>query len=535
MSTSLTHMDRRQFLRTSALASVGGFAVRGLADPVLHGLLKSGTNNDRVLVIVQLFGGNDGISTVIPLDQYDMLSTLRSNILIPENQTLPLPGTNGATAFHPRLGGLRNLWDNGKLGIVQSVGYPDPDFSHFRSTDIWESGSSGTQLLQTGWMGRYLNTIYPNYPNAYPNPDVPYPIAIRIDGSIGLGLQHHGVSMGVSISNTEDALNLSSNIYLDPVQASCSGGKLAYIRDVQRQTDLYGDVIEQAASQNCVHSSLYPTGNAPGAQLANALKIVATLICGGLGTRVYWVSTTGFDTHSNQVVNGNVLQGVHADLLQGVSDSINAFQDDIQQLGLSDRVLGMTFSEFGRRISSNNSRGTDHGAAAPLFLFGDAVVPGMLGSNPVIAPGTDNQTNVPMAYDFRSVYASVLEKWFCLTTQEVEQVLLGSHPSLPIIAQQNCTVGIESLAAPLGELVLQVAPSPFTERTMVSYSCVVAGNVRLQVMNSMGQIVAQPVNATFAPGRYSLDLDMGDMPTGMYFCRLQNGPYQQVRSMMKVR
>lgn len=509
--------------------------MRSWANPVFNGLLKSGPNSDRVLVIVQLFGGNDGLNTVIPLDQYDMLSSLRGNILIPEAQTLELPGTNGATALHPRLGGLRNLWDNGKLGIVQNVGYPDPNLSHFRSTDIWESGSSGNQLLQTGWMGRYLDTLYPDYPNAYPNTDVPYPIAIRIDGSIGLGLQHHGVAMGISINNTEDALNLAGNIYLDPVQADCSGAKLAYIRDVQRQTDLYGDVISQAASVSCNHSSLYPTGSAPGAELANALKIVASLICGGLGTRIYWVSTTGFDTHSNQVTNGNVLEGAHADLLQGVSDSINAFQDDIQQLGFSERVLGMTFSEFGRRISSNNSRGTDHGAAAPMFLFGDAVVPGMLGGNPVIAPGTDNQTNVPMGYDFRSVYSSVLQQWFCLTESEAEQVQLGSHPTLPIITQQDCSVGIKPVAPLVGELELQVAPSPFTERTVLSYSCVVAGNVRIQVMNSMGQLVAQPVNGTMAPGRYKLDLDMGAMPTGMYFCRLQNGALQQVRSMMKVR
>lgn len=528
-------MDRRKFLRTSALASVGGLTIRGWADPVLSNMLKSADNSDRILVIVQLFGGNDGLNTVIPLDQYGQLASLRSNILIPENQTLDLPGTNGATALHPRLTGLRNLWDNGKLGIVQNVGYPDPSLSHFRSTDIWETGSSGNQLLHTGWLGRYLNGVYPNYPDAYPNADVPYPIAVRVNGAIGLGLQHHGVSMGVSINNTEDALNLAGNIYTDPVQANCSGDKLAYVRSIQRQTDLYGDVIQAAAATACVHSTLYPTGSAPGADLANALKIVASLICGGLGTRIYWVSTTGFDTHSNQVTNGNVLNGAHADLLQGVSDSINAFQDDLQQLGVSDRVLGMTFSEFGRRISSNNSRGTDHGAAAPLFLFGDPVVPGMLGGNPQIAPGTDNQTNVPMGYDFRSVYSSVLQQWFCLSQAEAETVLLGDHATLPIVTPQDCTSGVASVSGLSSNLFLQAAPSPFTERTVITYSCATAGNVKLQVMNAMGQMVAQPVNATMAPGTYKLDLDMGAMPTGMYFCRLQNGALQQVQSMMKVR
>ncbi len=532
MPTSLTMMDRRQFLRTTTLATVGGLTLRGLSNPVLGRALKSGDANDRILVVVQLFGGNDGLNTVIPLDQYGVLSSLRANILIPEAQTLALPGTNGATALHPRLTGFRNLWDSGKLSIIQDVGYPNPSLSHFRSTDIWESGSSGEQILHSGWLGRYLDSVYTDYPNGYPNANVPDPIAIRVDGSVGLGLQHHGVSMGISINNADDPLNLAGNIYQDPVANDCSGAKLAYIRDVQRQTDLYGDRILAAAQTGCTHSALYPTGSAPGAELANALKIVAGLICGGLGTRIYWVSATGFDTHSNQVVNGDPLSGVHADLLQGVSDAINAFQDDLQQLGLADRVLGMTFSEFGRRIRSNNSRGTDHGAAAPMFLFGNSVVPGMLGSNPVISPNTDSQTNVPMAYDFRSVYASVLEKWFCLDSVQVADVLLGSHPSLPVI-QEACTVGIGNL--PANEVTLTVAPSPFTERTKVSYSCVVAGRVQLQVMNAMGQMVAQPVDAQLVPGMYSLDLDMSAMPTGMYFCRLQNGPFQQVRSMMKVR
>jgi uncharacterized protein (DUF1501 family) len=527
-------MDRRQFLRTSALATVGGLTVRAWSNPVLGHILKSGSAGDRILVVVQLFGGNDGLNTVIPVDQYGVLSSLRSNILIPEAQTLALPGTGGATALHPRLTGLRDLWDDGKLAIVQNVGYPEPNFSHFRSTDIWESGSDSDQVVQTGWLGRYLDSVYPNYPNGYPSDAVPDPIAIRVEGAIGLGLQHHGVSMGIALDNTSDPLNLTGNIYQDPVPDSCSGSKLAYIRDIQRQTDLYGDRVQAAASASCPHSALYPSGSAPGADLAAALKIVASLICGGLKTRIYWVSTTGFDTHSNQVENGDPTNGLHADLLQGLSDSIRAFQDDLQQMGQADRVLGMTFSEFGRRIASNNSRGTDHGAAAPLFLFGNQVVPGLHGANAVIAPGTDNQTNVPMAQDFRSVYASVLETWFCLSSAEAEEVLLGSHPALPIIQPQDCTAGISDVQ-PKGDLALMVSPSPFTDRTVVSYTTVLPGQVKLQVMNAMGQLVAQPVDKVLAPGSYRLNLDLEAMPTGMYFCRLQNGPLQQVRSMMKVR
>jgi uncharacterized protein (DUF1501 family) len=508
--------------------------LRGWAEPVLAPLLKSAPNGDRILVIVQLFGGNDGLNTVIPLDQYDMLSQFRSNILIPEGQTLGLQGTDGATALHPSLTGFQDLWNDGKLGIVQSVGYPNPSLSHFRSTDIWETGSSGTQFLYDGWVGRYLNTQYPGYPDGYPNPDIPDPIAIRVGGAVSMGLQNNGVAMATTVNNTDDVLDLSGNIFLDPAPPGCSGDKLSFIRNIQRQTDLYGDVIEAAASSaTCNHSTLYPVGSQPGASLANSLKIVASLICGGLGTRIYWVSDTGFDTHAQQVMNGEPTQGAHADLLKGISDAIHAFQDDIQQLGVSDRVLGMTFSEFGRRIKSNNSRGTDHGAAAPMFLFGDHVVPGILGMNPQIDPNTDGQTNVPMQYDFRSVYASVLKDWFCLDDAGVEQVLLGPNAILPIIDPQYCDeVSVPEIARNAA-LLLRVSPSPFTERTTVTYTCVVPGYVTLQVFNAQGQMVAQPVAEKLPAGTYSLDLDLGPMPTGIYYCRLQNGQHQQVRNMVK--
>ncbi|MGV3638833.1 MAG: DUF1501 domain-containing protein, partial [Flavobacteriales bacterium] len=152
-------MRRRTFLRTTSAATIGGFAVRGFGDPVLQPLLDRSAE-DRVLVIIQLYGGNDGLNTVIPLDQYDVLSTVRANVLIPENAVLGLSGLS-ATGLHPAMGGMRELWEDGKLNIVQGVGYPNPDFSHFRSTDIWETGANSDQLLASGWVGRYLHAEYP--------------------------------------------------------------------------------------------------------------------------------------------------------------------------------------------------------------------------------------------------------------------------------------------------------------------------------------------------------------------------------------
>jgi len=526
-------MRRRNFLRSLSAASVGGFAVRGFGNPVLAPLFDR-SGEDRVLVIVQLYGGNDGLNTVIPLDQYDVLSQVRANVLIPEASVLPLSGLGGATGFHPAMGGMRNLWNDGKLAIVQGVGYPDPDFSHFRSTDIWETGANSDQLLDSGWTGRYLHHEYPNFPNGYPNATMPDPLAIRIGGPVTIGLQNMGVSMAASIYNTEDTLDLSGNVFTDPITADCKGSKLDLARTVQRQADLYGNVIEAAAQPGCNLSTLYPTGDTPGGELSRALKIVAQLICGGLKTRVYWVSLEGFDTHAQQVVGGNTAQGIHAELLRGVSDSIHAFQNDLELLGLDERVIGMTFSEFGRRIKSNSSTGTDHGSAAPLFLFGTNVLPGMLGENPEIPANTTYDTNLPMQYDFRSVYASVLKDWFCLEQDAVDTVLLDTYQNLALVDPAGClNTSIRDANQAAGTSLLDVYPNPFTDVVNFRFDAV-QGRTLVQLFNENGQLVRTLLNKELPMGEQRFSVDLADLAPGAYFCRMQCGAMQQVKSVVKV-
>ena len=525
-------MDRRRFLRTTSMATIGGLAVRGFSSPLLAAL-GSRDLNDRVLVVIQLYGGNDGLNTVIPLDQYDVLAQVRPHVLIPEAQVLSLNGLSG-TGLHPAMGGLRDLWDDGKLSIVQGVSYPEPNFSHFRATDIWETGADHDQLLNSGWTGRYLDLEYPNYPAGYPNADMPHPLAIRIGGPVGPALQHLGLSMGVAINNTDDPLDLTGNIYNDPLSAACSGGKLGLVRTVQHQTDVYGDVINAAAQAGCAHGP-YPSGAEPGAQLAQALRIVAQLICGGLRTRIYWVSLNGFDTHAEQVEATDHTQGTHARLLQGLSDSIHAFQNDLAGLGLEDRVLGMTFSEFGRRIVSNASGGTDHGSALPMFLFGSSVIPGMLGTNPDVPPDTTYQTNLAMQYDFRSVYASILTDWFCLQPDEVDQVLLDTYQPLALVDPEGClSADVHALNQGAGDRLLDVYPNPFVERTTIRYTSH-GGRVLLQVYNESGQVITTLLNAVMPAGIHVLEADLGALHAGIYYCRLQNEGRQQVRNMLKVR
>ncbi|MEO6189878.1 MAG: hypothetical protein ABIO44_05400, partial [Saprospiraceae bacterium] len=285
-------MKRRQFIQAVPVA-VGGMTVTAYASsPMLKALSASLYDTDRVLVVVQLNGGNDGLNTVFPLDQYDELYKFRDNMLMPQNQILSLGGANSATGIHPAMQRFKEMYDDKKLAVIQSVGYPSFSFSHFRASDIWVSGSDANEDLNSGWLGRYVNYEYPNYPAGFPNPTMPDPPAIRIGSNVGLGLQNNNLNMGISINNTKDPLNLTGNIYRDPVTPDCQGKEMAYLREIQRQTDKFGDAVAAGDAKGKNLSTLYPTGNS----LADALKIVAKLISGGLKTRIYWVNMGGFDT-----------------------------------------------------------------------------------------------------------------------------------------------------------------------------------------------------------------------------------------------
>lgn len=528
-------MKRRQFIQSVPVA-IGGMSVTSYAStPMLSALTSALYDTDRVLVIVQMSGGNDGLNMVFPLDQYDTLLSHRSNLLMAQDKILSLSGTNGKTGIHPAMNRFNELWDEKKLSIVQSVGYPSFSFSHFRATDIWMSASDSKEFLNSGWAGRYLNYEYPNYPVGFPNPTLPDPLAIRIGGSVGLGLQNMGVNMGISINNTNDLLNLTGSIYKDQATSDFKGKELLYVREVQRQTDKFGDSVSAGAMKGKNLSTLYPTGSAPGASLSNALKIVAKLISGGLKTRIYWVSTGGFDTHSNQVSTTDKTTGNHANLLKGVSDSIHAFLDDCKLLGVEDRVAGMTFSEFGRRIKTNASIGTDHGGGQPMFLFGKKIVPGLVGKNPTIDPAATVNSNIPMQYDFRSVYASILQDWFCVPKDDLENVLLKNFQALPLFDPSGCiSTDVHDQNNKAGENLIYAYPNPFTTTTKIKIETK-GDHTSVQIFNNEGILVKTLYDGILEAGKYDLPCDLEDAPAGTYYARIQNGKLQQVKPIMKMR
>lgn len=428
-------MKRRDFLKVSApFAAVPFFSGRLFAASMPVSLLDAALMNavppqdDRVLVILQINGGNDGLNTVLPMDQYTNLAVARPNILIPSNAALILGNTQ--TALHPSMTGMRDLYNQNALSIIQSVSYPNPNFSHFRATDIWMSGSNATAVVNSGWLGRFLEFTYPGFPDQYPNAVMPDPLSIAIGSSLDLLLQGYSINTGqtvpVNFSGSLTSLLPYSNT---TVPNSNAGLEVAFLRNQQQYTNQYGTNIVNAwnAGSNSITYPAPPTGVTN--NLAQQLRIVARLIKGGLKTRVYWVRTSGFDTHANQVDSADKTQGAHANLLREMSDAVKAFQNDLQGLGLADRVMGMTSSEFGRRIKSNASAGTDHGIAYPMFLFGTKVRPGIIGTNPIIPANAGVNDNVSIQYDFHSVYLSVLKEWFCLSDADANAVLgFGGAP-----------------------------------------------------------------------------------------------------------
>ena len=427
-------MKRRDFFKVTmpiVLPSlISGVSLKALADSPLLRTMVRPAGSDRVLVLIQLNGGNDGLNTVIPLEYYSAYHSARTNIAIPEDKVLRLEGFDG-TGLHPAMPEMQQLFNTGKLTILQGVSYPQPNFSHFRATDIWLTGADAGVVLQTGWAGRYLDQQYPRFPQDYPNTGMPDPLAIQVGSLVSPALQGPALTMGMAISNPNSFYDLIGD-KVETTANTRAGDQLAYIREMAVKTDQYAGVIKKAAQKVTKQSDKYPAaGKNP---LADQLKIVARLVAGGLKTQIYLVSMGGFDTHAKQTDATDTTTGAHAKLLAKVSEAVNAFQDDLAYLQVGNRVMGMTFSEFGRRIQSNASGGTDHGSAAPVFVFGEGVKSGIIGQNPIIPDHLTVNDNVTMQTDFRAIYCSILEKWFQTDTVETSAVLLKDYPVLPIIA-----------------------------------------------------------------------------------------------------
>jgi uncharacterized protein (DUF1501 family) len=523
-------MKRRHFLKNLIPASavfpslVNGFTLKAYGAAGFFETLAGAADNDHVFVIVQLSGGNDGLNTVVPVINYSDYLNLRQNIAIPADKILQLDGYSKA-GLHPSMKGMQQLYNEDKLAVLYSVGYPQPNQSHFRATDIWLTGADADQYLTTGWAGRFLSGTYENFPVGYPNAKMPDPLAIQIGSVLSPVFMGPGGFTAMATPTDLDFYGLINGIS-DPVPDSPMGTELTYLRTVARQTNKYADVIVSAANKSGAQAA-YPANN----ELAAQLKTVARLVSGGLKTKVYMVNMGGFDTHGGQVQAGNTVTGSHANLLKQLSEAITAFQNDLTQLGISKRVAGMTFSEFGRRIRSNGSAGTDHGAAQPVFLFGEPVKKGVLGNPPDLPSDTDVSASLPMQYDFRSVYATVLRDWFCVDPEDVSTMLYKNYQYLPLMEETACTLNAEDLNK-LGDKLIKNFPNPFVNTTTIEFKTG-GGHALVQIFDVSGKLLAVPVDADYPAGIYDVVFEAGMLAAGVYYARFQNGSAQQVRTMIK--
>ncbi len=399
---------RREFLQLGAkgvgLLAFSRFAPQFLVQSTLAAPRPE--KDRRILVLVQLAGGNDGLNTVVPYAD-PAYHALRPTLALKEKDVLRLDERLG---LHPSLAACHALLQDGRLGIVQNVGYPNPNRSHFRSTEIWETASASDESLSTGWIGRFLD-------NACAGPDLPAfaadkePDAIHINAevpqSFGGGLPHN--TYGLTLGARSGRAGREEVALLERLASRPDAGLAAHPgHDHEEQANhafLRATLMDSLVAEKRIQAIIdanKPEAAYPGGNFAQSLRNIAGLIAAGLSTRVYFVSLGGFDTHAGQLNS-------HANLLRQLSEGLAAFQKDLTARKLDDQVLTMTFSEFGRRPNENLSAGTDHGTAAPLFVMGRRIHGSLHGS----APSLEIEKNADLTFstDFRSVYATVLDRW----------------------------------------------------------------------------------------------------------------------------
>ncbi len=496
-------MKRRSFVQSVALSSVGAPLLLknfnfGAISKQLFEPSKSG--EDRVLVLIRLNGGNDGLNTLIPLDGYDNLVIQRPNVLIPENQLLNITPTN---SFHPSMPGMQNLFASGKLGIIQNVGYPEQNRSHFRSTDIWSNGLL-SETASTGWLGRHLDQNYPNFPQDYPNVTNPDPFAISLGYQVSATCQGLMGNFSHTVNDPFDTFSLQESAQLN--DGTYYGSHMEYLSTIIAQANDYGARVNTAANAGNTLSTMYDANN----DLAVQLRYVAQMISGGLQTKVYVLNINGFDTHDAQVESGMPTVGNHATLLANVSNAIAAFQDDLALLGLETRVAGMTFSEFGRQVASNASLGTDHGDAAPLFLFGACVNAGITGPNPVIGNQINDQEGIPMQIDFRDVYASILKDWFGADPVQIQALFEHTVTFYPVLG--SCNLGIDEQK---DKAEILIYPNPSADYATVRFESL-NEHVSVALYDSSGRLAKTVCSKSFNAGTHDFSMDLNGLESGNY-------------------
>ncbi|MEP2671501.1 MAG: DUF1501 domain-containing protein [Cyclobacteriaceae bacterium] len=560
-------MKRRDFIKRLSWASVpftiGGIPLKLMAENPITRMAQQ-SNNDRVLVILQMHGGNDGLNCLIPVEAYDEYYSRRANIAIPAKNSLrkmiPVDSTVAADAqigLHPDMMGMKELYDQGRMSFVQGVSYKNNNGSHFRGRDISFMGGSFDDYYSSGWVGRFLQQEFApkTYPDDFPNEEMKDPLAIEMGSDVSLIFHQQGnIPTSISLSNPVSFFNLVNELEgfvdegTDPrgkppafLDNSPYGKELNWILGLEDKSEDYAErlfnVYNNSPEATVTYPERYPF-NAPSGSVTNRLtpqlKLIARLLDGGgagLGvkTKVFLVKVGGFDTHAEQVESYDPTMGAHAALMYNISSAMKAFQEDLRARGIEDRVLTVTTSEFGRRIHSNGSYGTDHGTGGPMFIFGKGAKPGIVGKVPDLT-----KNNVEMQFDYRQVYANILKDWMLVDEDTINNEIFfrdfingpkeegsGNYEPLEVASQVISATNSDFIKARFA--LTGCHPNPASSHTTIEFRINATSQVHLQLFDSQGRALKVLLDTTLDAGEHSVEVDLQEFKPGMYLYKLKSG------------
>ena len=554
-------MKRRNFLKKVGFAAGVPIAFHGVPLNVLGShkklqRLAAQSDNDRVIIMLQLHGGNDGLNTVIPLSNYDEYYSRRANIAIPYkvgNRTLiPLDSTIAAAdqvGVHPDMHDFKRMYDTGSAAVFQGVSYENNNGSHFRGRDIWFMGGDSDEYLSSGWIGRYLGKEYEplSYPEDFPTTEMPDPLALEMGNDVSLLFHQDGniptsISLGSNPNNLEDLINQLEGFVdegIDPrgnppnfLNDSPYGQEMNWILGLEDKSETYirrlAEIYDSASETSVTYPETYPFNSPQGAKrnpLTNQLRLVARLLAGGIKTKVFLVRMGGFDTHASQVENYDPTMGLHGALLYHISSAMRAFQSDLRSRGMEDRALTLTMSEFGRRIGSNGSYGTDHGTGGPILMFGLGVKQGIYGTAPDLS-----QSNVGLQFDYRQVYSNILHEWMGVDKDVITNDIFfrnfidGANPAggnyEPMDLIKEVILGDkETLKSKYR--IESLYPNPATNYTQVKIQVNDFQEVKIQLIDMNGRIVSELARSV-APGVHTFSFMLDNVNPGFYFIKAKS-------------
>ncbi len=572
-------MKRRSFIQKLSLAaipfSIGGIPIKLMGENSLTRMAEQSTN-DRVLIIMQMHGGNDGLNALIPVQEYDLYYKRRANIAIPAKNSLrkmiPLDSTlpvESQVGLHPDMIGMKDLYDRGRMSIIQGVSYKNNNGSHFRGRDISFMGGSFDDYFSSGWVGRFLEGEFApkDYPADFPNAEMKDPLAIEMGSDVSLIFHQEGnIPTSISINDPEsfaalvDGLQGFKDSGIDPrgkppvaLNDSPYGKELNWILGLEEKSEDYADrlyqVYKAAAETKATYPEKYPF-NAPQGSLNNGLtpqlKLIAKLLDGGgagqgVKTKVFLVKIGGFDTHADQVESYDATMGGHAALMYHISSAMKAFQDDLRLRGLEDRVLTVTTSEFGRRVHSNGSYGTDHGTGGPVFVFGKGAHPGVVGKVPDMT-----KDNVEMQYDYRQVYANILKDWMLVDEDKINNDIFfknflsgpkeegtGNYEPLPIADQ--IISGVKDNFVSERFTLNDCYPNPAKGTTTFGFKINSTVHVELNLLSVQGKQIKNILNEQKDAGEYSVKGDLSELPAGTYLYQIKAGHLNETKKLVVTR